>query len=386
MMGKLAISGVLAGVGTGLMLLGLVAGFVPQRDGPEVRRSVNLTVAQLRPEEVPLPIVSVGQEGWSLRAPISSVATSAAAESSDVSLTPLAPRDPAGGLAGSPDTQWVTFTDEGVSLATTEGPRVVEGELASASYVPVLPLEDMGMPVALVTIAPVDYGESLTIDGRPLRWLAEQSAALRRLEPECDREQLALEERTLALLPRYPFDAEDSFTRARRYKEMVGRAAQRFGLNEALVYAIIQTESNFSPVLVSSQSAMGLMQLLPSTAGGEVHTFLYGHPSKVTFNDLANPEVNIRYGTAYLHLLLTRHLGGVKDVQSREYCALAAYNMGPNRFLRLFSPDRDTAIEIINAMTPEALFRRLTTELPVLETRAYVAKVSHRRGEFESFQ
>lgn len=373
MMGKIAISGVLAGVGTGLMLLGLVAGFVPQRDGPEIRRSVNLTVAQLRPEEMPLPIVNAGHEGWSLRAPISS--------SSSATAQPETQR-----RADSVGGQWITFTDEGVSLATAEGPVVVEGELASASYVPVLPLEDMGRPVALVTTAPVDYGESLTIDGRPLRWLAEQSTALRRLEPECDREQLVLAERTLALLPRYPFDAEDSFTRARRYKDLIVRSAQRFGLKEALVYAIIQTESNFSPVLVSSQSAMGLMQLLPSTAGGEVHTFLYGHPSKVTFSELANPEVNIRYGTAYLHLLLTRHLGGVTDAQSREYCALAAYNMGPNRFLRMFSSDRDTAIEIINSLTPEALFRRLTTELPILETRAYVAKVSHRRGEFENFQ
>lgn len=372
MMGKIAIGGVLAGVGTSLLLLGLVAGFVPQREGPEVRRSVSLTVAQLRPEEVPAPIVSIAHGGWALRAPISP----------PNSVTPTS----VSSSTRSEEGQWVTFTDEGVSLATAEGPRVLEGELVSATYVSVLPLEDLDSPVALATTAPVDYGESLTIDGRPLRWLAEQSVALRRLEPECDREQWVLAERALALLPRYPFNSEDSFTRARRYKELVARSAQRFGLSEALVYAIIQTESNFSPVLVSSQSAMGLMQLLPSTAGGEVHTFLYGHPSKVSFTDLAIPETNIRYGTAYLHLLLTRHLGGVKDAQAREYCALASYNMGPNRFLRMFSSDKNEAIEIINSLTPEDLYRRLTTELPIRETREYVAKVSHRRGEFASFE
>ena len=372
MTGKLAISGVLGSVGVSLLLLGMVAGFVPQREGPEVRRSVNLEVARLRPEDMPPPIVNIAQEGWSLRAAVSQASAPAVPQGAESSR--------------STGEQWIAFTDEGVSLATAEGLRVVEAELASATYVPVLPLEDTLSPVALATTAPVDYGESLTIDGKPLRWLAAQSAVLRRLEPECERGETPSEERTLSLLPRYPFNAEDSFTRARRYKDLVARSAQRFGLNQALIYAIIQTESNFSPVLVSSQSAMGLMQLLPSTAGGEVHTYLYGHPSRVTFNDLANPEVNIRYGTAYLHLLLTRHLGDVTDPQSREYCALAAYNMGPNRFLRIFSPDRDKAIEMINAMTPEALFHRLTTELPIQETRAYVAKVSHRRGEFESFQ
>ena len=367
---KLALAGVLAGVGVGLVLLGLMSGFVPQRLGPEVRRSVNMTVLSLRPEEKPLPIVAQAG-GWAVRGPVSTRELSSSAE--EVSA-------PVG-------QHWIAFTDNGISLTTEEGLRGVEAELAAASFVSVLPLEDPLAPVALATTAPVDYGESLTIDGKPLRWLAAQQTTVRRLEPECAREDGTVsEERVLALLPRYPFNAEDSFTRARRYKELVAQAARRFNLSEALVYAIIQTESNFAPLLVSTQSAMGLMQLLPSTAGGEVHTFLYGHPTKVSFNDLANPEINIRYGTAYLHLLLTRHFGDVVDAQAREYCALAAYNMGPNRLWRMFAADRDQAIAAINAMTPEALYQRLTTELPVQETRAYVAKVTHRRGEFESFE
>ena len=372
---KLAIGGVLGGVGTGLILLSMVAGFVPQREGTELRRKVNWTVVELRPEERPQPIVNLPYAGWSLRA------KAAPYNASFPSVVVLDVRPPH-------LEQWVSFTDQGVSLSTEGGYRVVEAELAAASFVPVLPLEDPRQPVPLASTAPLDYGESLTVEGKPLRWLAEQHVAVRRLEPECARGDVPSlrEERLLALLPREPFNTGDVFARARRYKEFVGRAARRFGLSEALVYAIIQTESNFSPVLVSSQSAMGLMQLLPSTASGEVHTFLYGHPSRVTFDDLANPEINIRYGTAYLHLLLTRHLGDVVHPQAREFCALAAYNMGPNRFLRMFAPERERAIEIINAMTPEALYQRLTRELPVLETRSFVSKVTHRRGEFESFQ
>ena len=76
----------------------------------------------------------------------------------------------------------------------------------------------------------------------------------------------------------------------------------------------------------------------------------------------------------------------VRNPVSREYCAVAAYNMGPNRLLRMFASDRTQALEIINGLTPEEVFRRLTRELPVTETRFFVAKVARSRGEFAAFQ
>ncbi|MDR1660487.1 MAG: transglycosylase SLT domain-containing protein, partial [Desulfovibrio sp.] len=87
------------------------------------------------------------------------------------------------------------------------------------------------------------------------------------------------------------------------------------------------------------------------------------------------PETNIRYGTAYLHILLNRYFGGVRDLMSREYCVVAAYNMGPNRFLRLYGKSNEEAIENINAMSAEVLYADLTRHLPLRETRYYVAKV-----------
>lgn len=111
------------------------------------------------------------------------------------------------------------------------------------------------------------------------------------------------------------------------------------------MYAIIHSESDFSPGLISDKSAMGLMQLLPSTASDEVHRFLYGRPGAVSFNELRVPEINIRYGTAYLHILLTRYFSGVHDPLAREYCAVAAYNMGPNRFLRLYGATNEEAVD-----------------------------------------
>ena len=123
--------------------------------------------------------------------------------------------------------------------------------------------------------------------------------------------------------------------------------------------------------------ADGLMQLLPSTASDEVHRFLYGTRGNVGFNELAVPEINIRYGTAYLHILMTRYFQDVRDPVAREYCTVAAYNMGPNRFLRYWGATNAEAVARINSLSVPDLYRRLTVELPVRETRSYVAKVQH---------
>ena len=178
------------------------------------------------------------------------------------------------------------------------------------------------------------------------------------------------------------FDGGGLFARARRYQQLVENFARRYNLSAELVYAIIHSESDFSPTLVSDKSAMGLMQLLPSTASDEVHRFLYGRPGDVSFDELRVPEINIRYGTAYLHILLTRYFQDVSDPLSREYCAVAAYNMGPNRFLRLYGKTGEEAVARINELSAEQLYEDLTARLPVRETRFYGAKVRRMKGQY----
>lgn len=376
---RFAIIGLVAGLCASTVLLGLLAGFVPQHEGPEIRRRASNTVVVLRAEDFPAPIVASSEGGyrWSVR---------------ESAVPPGASVPPASAGSTALRENVVMFLEEGVSLLTAGHPKLVGSDVAADAFIPLLPLDGSPDHLFLVAAPPADYGETLDIGGRPVRWLAVQDAGIRRLDPECDLSHPvaslpSIREEQILPLPRMrAFNTGDTFTRARRYKELVERSARRFGLSTDLVYAIIHNESNFSPVLVSSRSAMGLMQLLPSTAGGEVHKFLYGRPGKVSFADLANPEVNIHYGTAYLHLLLNRHLGQVRNPVSREYCAVAAYNMGPNRFLRMFASDKTQAFEIINNLTPEEVFRRLTRELPVTETRFFVAKVARSRGEFAAFQ
>jgi soluble lytic murein transglycosylase len=103
--------------------------------------------------------------------------------------------------------------------------------------------------------------------------------------------------------------------------EVVGNA-RIYHLDPALVAAVIYEESRFRPDTRSSAGAIGLMQLLPSTARGiAVHTG--GKHFRIP-QDLYVPDLNIRYGCWYLSHLRHKYAGhpGAVDL------ALAAYNAG----------------------------------------------------------
>ena len=96
------------------------------------------------------------------------------------------------------------------------------------------------------------------------------------------------------------------------FKKIIQAAAQRYELPEPLIRAVIQQESGFDGSAVSPKGAMGLMQLMPETAG------LLG------VNDPFDVEENVLGGTRYLRELINLYGGNLNK-------ALAAYNAGPNR-------------------------------------------------------
>ena len=104
-----------------------------------------------------------------------------------------------------------------------------------------------------------------------------------------------------------------------RFTEYVEYYAGKYGIDPMILYAFIRTESGFDPQATSTVDARGLMQMTEET-------FIWlrskiAPDEGLTFADLYDPEVSIRFGCYYLHLCLTRYNGDVAT-------AAAAYHSG----------------------------------------------------------
>lgn len=97
-----------------------------------------------------------------------------------------------------------------------------------------------------------------------------------------------------------------------RFEPVIESCAVQYGVDKALIKAVIHAESGYNPNAVSSKGAQGLMQLMPKTAQG------------LKVKNSFDPEDNIRGGVKYLRFLLDTCKGDVS-------LALAAYNAGLSR-------------------------------------------------------
>ena len=126
----------------------------------------------------------------------------------------------------------------------------------------------------------------------------------------------------------------------RRFAYLIHQESKNYGVDEALVKAVIHTESYYNPHATSKKGASGLMQLMPATA------------EKYGVYDLYNPRQNIKAGIQHLRELLDVFPDNLKH-------AIAAYNAGIN------------AVKKYNGIPPYN------------ETQGYVRKVMKRLKEYQ---
>ena len=182
-----------------------------------------------------------------------------------------------------------------------------------------------------------------------------------------------------------PLPHEFPIKRAEKYFSAALTAAEKWDIDPALVMAIAHTESHFNPLARSHVPAYGLMQIVPSTAGKDASKLIYGEAKLLTSDQLFNPEFNLETGSAYMNMLQTRYLKGIKDPLSRLYCAIAAYNTGTGNVAKAFigQASMQRSFKIINQLSPEQVFNILEKGLPYEETRKYLVKVSKKLNAYQ---
>lgn len=106
----------------------------------------------------------------------------------------------------------------------------------------------------------------------------------------------------------------------KEYSEFVVKYSNQYDVDENLVYAVIKAESNFNPNAKSSKNAIGLMQLMESTAKDIVKKVEIQISDEELIEKLQDADININIGTKYLSTLIEKY-------QNIEI-AVTAYNAG----------------------------------------------------------
>jgi len=146
------------------------------------------------------------------------------------------------------------------------------------------------------------------------------------------------------------------------FREIVSGFSSKHKVDEFMIYSIIREESRFQKNAVSRAGAIGLMQLLPTTAEAmakEVEIERY------TTDMLYVPRINIELGIAYLRKVLNQFNGNI-------CLALASYNAGPYNVVRWLN--RFSELE----------FDEFVEEIPFQETRNYIKRVLRSYGVYKT--
>ena len=149
--------------------------------------------------------------------------------------------------------------------------------------------------------------------------------------------------------PLVSLDRQPQLIANQPYAELVSAAATANQLPEALLHAVIKSESNYNPAATSPKGAGGLMQLMPGTA------------RDMGVTDVYDPKANIQGGAKYLKRLMTMFDNDIA-------LAVAAYNAGPDAVLsrgRVIPPFAETQRYVPSVLRQYRRLQGLAVDAPL---------------------
>ena len=140
----------------------------------------------------------------------------------------------------------------------------------------------------------------------------------------------------------------------RAYRSEIVANARRYGVDPAFAFSVTREESAFQTDIESWANALGLMQLLHSTARATARRNGLPRPSRAS---LLQPEVNVRIGVAHLRELLVA-------LDGRPHLVAVGYNAGLGRARRWTRRNRGVPYDV------------WVESIPITQTRRYVRRVT----------
>lgn len=140
--------------------------------------------------------------------------------------------------------------------------------------------------------------------------------------------------------------------KALKYYPVIEKYSVEYKIDPLLVISIIKVESNFKPNVKSKKGAIGLMQLMPSTAKDVAEKYLY--LSDYSEEKLYEPEFNIRLGIYYVKILSDMFNNNINLI-------LASYNAGLGNVQKWHQEN--------------PIIEYDSKEMPFKETKNYVSKI-----------
>lgn len=145
------------------------------------------------------------------------------------------------------------------------------------------------------------------------------------------------------------------------YAQYIEKYSSKYDVDPFLVSAVIYEESRFRPAAYSKRGAIGLMQIIPSTANW-ISKYIYRE--KIKTSSLYQPEKNIELGVWYLNYLEKKY--------GRDDLVLAAYNSG------FKNVDKWLNKALIDGKSIDEV------EITFIETRQFIDRVKRTRMIYEN--